>query len=205
METRKNRRVLVRVIRPIELAAFAIIVTGLVGCPSAAPPSSIRFSETEIVPIAGGTGLEAALGAGAPSLADSTWSIHKASDDTLLFRMVFGSDGEVERLFDSFVFASEWLGSDVITDAKSHPTAFAGGTYLCGAYAAEDGENVGVLGILHGVFLGAHLGTATLSFSGAIDGDRIDGVMVRTVKTFAETPFSAPGDAEFDAYALRER
>lgn len=109
------------------------------------------------------------------------------------------------RLFDSFVFGDSWLGSEIIADTESHPTAFAGGTYLSGAYAAEEGQNVGVLGVLHGLLAGVHLGTATLGFSGPIEGDRIDGTMVRTVEVFADTPFEAPGNAEFDAYAIRER
>ena len=205
METGNKRRVLGRVTRPIGLVILVIVATGLTGCPSAAPPSTTGFAETEFVPVAADTTVEAPLGAGAQSLADSTWAIHKAEDDSLLFRIVFGPEGQVERLFDSFVLAQPWLGSEVIADAQARPTVFAGGSYLFGAYTAELGDNVGVLGVIHGVLLGTHLGTAKVSFSGAMDDDRIDGRIVRKIEVFADTPFQAPGDAEFDAYALREQ
>lgn len=190
-------------LRSIELFALAIVISAVVGCPLLRSPSTPGFAATEPVTVAPGKTVEVALGAGAPSLADSTWSIHRADDDTLLFRIEFGPQGQVVRLFDSFVFGDPWLGSEIIADTDSHPTAFAGGSYLSGAYAAETDDGVGVLGVLHGRLLGAHVGTATLEFSGAIDGDRIDGTMVRTVEVFAETPFPAPSNAEFAAYALR--
>lgn len=190
--------------RAIKLVGLALAGVCVAGCPSAGLPGSAAFSETESVTVGDGVPVEVALGAGAPSLADSTWAIRKATDDSLLFRMTFGSNGEVERLFDSFVLAKEWLGSEIIPDTQAHSTDFPGGSYVSGAYAAEQDGSVGVLGVVHGLLLGAHLGTATLGFSGPVVGDRIDGTMIRTVTIFAETPFSAPGDAEFDAYARRE-
>ncbi len=194
-----------RFVGAIGLMGLACGVIGLAGCPFAGLPDSTALSETESVPIRDGVTVEVPLGAGAPGAADSTWAIHKADDDSLLFRIALGSNGEIERFFDSFVFAKEWLGSEVIPDTQVHPTDFPGGSYIAGGYVGEQDGRVGVLGVVHGLLLGAHLGTATLSFSGPIDGDRIDGTMVRTVTVFAKTPFPAPVDAEFDAYALRER
>lgn len=189
----------------VALAALAVVAVGLVGCPFAGLPSSTALSATERVTVSASTSVETALDAGGASLADSTWAIYKTSDDTLLFRIAFGSAGQAERIFDNFVFAQPWLGSEIIPDGQGHATAFPGGTYVSGAYTAEQDSNVGVHGVIHGVLLGTHLGTATLSLSGTIDGDRIDGTMARTVTIFADTPFAAPGDAEFEAYALRER
>jgi len=184
--------------------ALAMVLTVLVGCPFAGRPPGVLFPESVLVPVAPGTTVETTLGAGAPSLANSTWALYRADDDTLLFRIAFGPGGEVERLFDSFVFAKEWLGSKIIPDTQSHPTDFPGGSYVSGAYAAQQDGSVGVLGILHGGLSRAHLGTATLSFSGTVEDDRIDGMMARTVTIFAATPFPPPDDAEFQAYALRE-
>lgn len=189
----------------IRLGALAIVMIGQAGCPSVGLPDSASFAAVESVTVAPNVTVETPVGAGASGLADSTWAIYTASDDSLLFRMTFGSSGEVERLFDSFVFAKEWLGSEIIPDTQAHSTDFPGGSYLSGAYAAEQDGSVGVLGVVHGLLLGAHLGSATLGFSGPVVGDRIDGTMTRTVTIFAKTPFSAPGDAEFDAYAMRER
>lgn len=206
METNLSRRVHARRIsRTTVTVGLTIAVAGLAGCPFAGLPDSTALSDTEPVPVAEGRTVEAALGAGAPSLANSTWAIHKASDDTLVFRIALGPEGQVERLFDSFVLGNPWLGTEIIPDGQPHPTAFEGGSYISGAYAAEEDGRAGILGVIHGLLLGVHVGTATLSFSGAVDGDRIDGPMVRTVTTFADTPFPAPGDAQFDAYALRER
>ena len=206
MMTNIDRRVnSQRVFRRIASMACAIGLVGLIGCAFVGLPNSAVLSETEFVTVAVSTSVETPLGAGASALADSTWAIYKSSDDSLLFRIGFGSNGEVERLFDSFVFAQPWLGSEIIPDAQAHPTVFVGGSYISGAYAAEAGDTVGVLGVIHGLLLGTHLGTATLSFSGAIDNERIDGTMARTVTIFSSTPFPAPGDARFDAYALRER
>lgn len=194
-----------RVAGKVGLAGLAFVTLGLTGCLSAVLPDSATISQVETVTVGDGVTVESPLGAGAASLAHSTWAIHKASDDSLLFRVEFGSDGEVMRIFDSFVFASEWLGSEIVPDTNAHPTDLAGGSYISGAYATEQDDRVGVLGVLHGLLLGTHLGTATLSFSGSLQGDRIDGAMIRTVKIFTETPFDPPGDAEFDAYALQER
>ena len=193
-----------RLTRIAAMVACALTLPALTGCPLLGLPGSTAFSTAEFVPVAAGTTVEATLGAGASRLADSTWALYRASDDTLLFRIEFGSNGEVVRLFDSFVFAQPWLGSEIVANGQAHPTAFTGGSYVSGAYVAESGDDVGVLGVIHGLLWGAHLGTATLSFSGPVVGDRIDGPMQRTVTTFADTPFPAPGDAAFDAYALRE-
>jgi len=190
---------------PIGLVGVAVVVIGLTGCPTVEPPNSTTFSAAALVTVADGVMVEVPLGAGAPSLADSSWALYRADDDTLLFRADFGTEGQIERLFDSFVFAKEWLGSQIVPDTRAHPTDFPGGSYVAGAYAAEQDGGIGVLGVVHGLLLGTHLGTATLSFSGAVVGDRIDGPMIRTVTIFADTPFPAPGDTEFDAYALRER
>ena len=99
-----DSRTFTRAIKLVGLALAGICVTG---CPSPGLPSSVTFSEAESVTVGDGVSVEVALGAGAPSLADSTWAIHKASDDSLLFRIVFGSNGEAERLFDSSP-ASGW-------------------------------------------------------------------------------------------------
>jgi len=183
---------------------FALAAIGLTGCPSAGLPDSAAFFKIEAVTVAEGVAVETPLGAGASSLANSTWAIYKATDDALLFRIELGSNGDVERIFDSFVFASEWLGPEIVPDTNAHPTDFPGGSYISGAYTAEQDGSVGVLGVLHGLMFGAHLGTATLSFSGPLHGDRIDGMMSRTVTILAETPFAPPCGVEFDAYALQE-
>ncbi len=189
---------------PIGSMALVGVAFAFIGCPFAALPGSATLSDVVSVTVADGVTVDTPLGAGTSSLADSTWAVYRAADDSLLFRITFGADGEVERLYDSFVFAREWLGSEIIPDGQAHATDFPGGSYVSGAYAAEREGSVGVLGVLHGLFLGAHVGTATLSLSGSVDGDRIEGTMIRTVSVFAETPFPAPGDAEFAAYAVRE-
>jgi len=186
------------------VSVVSLVTMLLTGCPSSVLPDSATFSEIEAVTVAEGVTAATTLGAGAASLADSTWSIHKASDDSLLFRIEFGSNGEVERVFDSFVFAKEWLGSEIIPDTQAHDTDVPGGRYISGAYAAERNGSVGVLGVIHGILLGAHIGTATLSFWGPFEAERINGTMNRNVTVFAETPFLPPRDAVFDAYALRD-
>lgn len=190
--------------RHFGMLGFCAVAISVSGCPYAGLPDSATFSPTETVTLGVGVTKEALLGAGAPSMADSTWALYRADDDTLLFRVIFGVDGQVERLIDSFVFAREWLGSEIIVDTQTHPTDFPGGAYVSGAYTAELDGNVGVLGVIHGLLFGAHLGTATLSFSGCVLEDRIDGPLIRTVTIFAETPFPAPGNAEFEVYALKE-
>lgn len=191
---------------PARLAATLLLLTAaaaLPGCPPVVPTGS-SLAQSELVPLASMNPAEAALGSGAPTLANSVWAIRKTDDDTLVFRIAFGSQGEVTRIFDSFVFGAPWLGDEIIPDTVPHSTVFVGGQYESGAYVAEQGNVVGVLGVLHGSVLGIHIGTATLSFSGSLVNDRIDGAMSRTVTAIDDTPFPAPGDAEFAAYALRE-
>jgi hypothetical protein len=178
--------------RPFRLLGLAFVAIAPTGCFLVRLPDSATLPAVEPVTVADGVTVQALLGAGAPSLTDSTWAVYKADDDSLLFRIEFGSSGEVTRIFDSFVFAREWLGSEVIPDGQARPTDFPGGRYVSGAYAAEQGGSVGVLGILHGLLLSTHLGTATLGFSGPVEGDRIDGTMIRTVMILAETPPAMP-------------
>ncbi len=151
--------------RSMGFVALALLAAGLTGCPLVGLPDSKVFSATELVTVSDGMTVEVPLGAGAPSLADSTWAVHRTDDDSLLFRITFGSNGEVERLFYSFVFAEGWLGDEIIPDTRARPSEFPGGSYLSGAYTAEQDDSVGVLGVLHGLLLSSHLGTATLSFS----------------------------------------
>ena len=139
--------------RAIKLVGLALAGVCVAGCPSAGLPGSAAFSETESVTVGDGVSVEVALGAGAPSLADSTWAIRKATDDSLLFRMTFGSNGEVERLFDSFVLAKAWLGSALIPSPQAHSTDFPRGTYAPGPYAPQLDRTVRCRGFLTALLL----------------------------------------------------
>jgi hypothetical protein len=186
------------------IVALAILLAGITGCPLVAVPDTAGFSESELVALGPDTVVETPLGAGAPSLANSTWAVHRTEDDSLLFRLEFGPDGELQRVFDSFVLAQPWLGSEVMADTQAHATVYPGGSYIFGAYAAEQDDNFGILGHIHGLLLGTHLGTGTISFFGPLGNERVDGTFVRTVTIIADTPFPAPGDARIDVYALRQ-
>ncbi len=197
-----NRRFPSRALARLAFLSLALLT--LAGCPLAPIPDTAALAAREPVSISSDQTVEASLGSGAPSLSDSTWAVYRTSDEVLLFRIQFGPNGEVERLFDSFVFAQPWLGNEIVADGQPHATAFPGGSYISGAYASEEDDRIGVLGVLHGLLAGLHLGTARLSLYGLFDGDRFTGTMIREVVVLAETPFSAPGDAEFAAHAIRE-
>ncbi len=188
----------------IRLLLYAPILAMGAGCTSFPVPTSATLEGNAAVAVSADQSKSVALGTGAAQLANSVWAMYRQSDDTLIFRVRFGSTGEIVEIFDNFIFAQPWLGSLVVPDGLPHPTAFPFGQYVSGGYVAEDGNRVGVLGVLHGILLGQHLGTATLGFFGTRTGDRIDGTMTRTVMIFGATPFEPPGDAQFDAYALRE-
>ena len=112
----------------VAVAGLTLVAIRITACSPTVLPDSAAFAEVESVTVGDSVTVDASLGAGALSVADSTWAVYKASDDSLLFRIEFGPGGEVERLFDSFVFASEWLGSEIIPDTKSHATDFPGGS-----------------------------------------------------------------------------
>jgi len=184
------------------LSIAAMLV--LSGCGIVAVPPTASLAPVESVALSTDASTSAALDSGAAGLANSLWTMRMAADDSLIFRVRFGERGQIVEITDNFIFAQPWLGSAITPDGAARPAALPGGQYVSGGYVAEQMDRIGVLGVLHGIWLGQHLGTARLEFFGLRSGDRIDGTMIRTVTIFGVTPFPAPGNAEFGAYATRE-
>ncbi len=192
-----------RIRPPFAACATSCAIFSISGCGSRVPASA-ALADVEEVRLSEGESAEVALGAGALSLADSVWGLYKSEDDSLLFRVRFGGSGEIVEVFDSFVLGQPWLGSSVTPDGQPHATEFAGGRYVAGGYCAEQSGRIGVVGVIHGLLSGAHLGTARVAFYGPLADDPIDGTFERRVTILGETPFTPPGDATFAAYAVLE-
>lgn len=188
--------------RCTRLVAVSLPVLALAGCGLALTSDLLAPFEPVLV---GGEVTDTALGSGAAALAGSVWAVYRTADDQLLFRLRFDSAGRLVEVFDNRVFGQPWLGETVVPDGVSHPTGFAGGSYVSGAYVAGRGADVGVLGILHGFLNGERPGSVRLTFSGAVAGDQITGTLDRSVEIFAPTPFPPPDDAQIPAYGLREQ
>jgi hypothetical protein len=95
---------------------------------------------TEVpVELPDGQVVQAQLGEGAPSLANSSWTFFEQvpGGERAVVVMTFGPDGNIE-LFENSAIASELLGDELILDGQSHPTGYSGLNYAAATYGGEN-------------------------------------------------------------------
>lgn len=155
----------------------SLILQSNVGC---GKKSGVPDSVTVELP--DGTTTTVTLGAGVPSLADSTWeffvtgSLDVPAGQSLPFLVItFGPGGELTR-FDGNTFSPEIFGDTIYFDGETHNTNQQGFSYTAGTYGAETADATGFSfeGRLTAFAAGFTAANATITASGTFDAEDPD-------------------------------
>jgi len=153
-----------------------------------------------------GTTETVTLGAGVPSLANSTWAFFEGGGLPFM-TITFGPNGELTQ-FDDNTLATEIFGSTIYFDGQAHPTSQAGLSYSAATYGAQTADAMGFAfeGRMSAFAAGLKAAEATASASGTFDFDNPD--RMTGVFTFEShvTITSIPGadlNEEFEFVAER--
>jgi hypothetical protein len=155
----KNRMVLRKTRRGTALTPLFCVAL-IVGCGDPGVPESMMLQLPD------GSTVEADLGSGAATLANSTWQFVNATDtgsETLALTLSFGDDGELLGVADSPLL-QPLFGDAIQLDGKRHATRQAGVQNAAGAYTteSEDGEEVAIGGLAIAYVAGIEGGKANV-------------------------------------------
>ena len=153
-----------------------------------------------------GTTQTVTLGAGVPSLADSTWVFFEGGGLPFM-TITFGPNGELTK-FEDNTLASEIFGDTIYFDGETHQTNQPGLSYSAATYGAQTADAIGFAfeGRISAFAAGLKAAEATASATGTFDldnPDRMTGVFSFTSQV---TITSIPGanlDEEFEFVAER--
>lgn len=185
-------------------AIVALFAGATAGCGGGSLPDSV------IIELPDGTITSATMGAGVPSLADSTWQFYQsygAGQSRAFMVISFGPDGNLE-LFEDNSIAPAVFGETIIFDGQQHPTTQAGLSYVAATYGAETSDATGFAfeGRLTAYAAGIKAAEATASASGTFapaDPDTMTGTFAFTSEvTLMDMP-EANLDESFDFIAHR--
>lgn len=120
-----------------------------------------------------GTTVTARAGTGAPSLANSSWQLFRASDTAQAAPVValrFGSGGKLVG-FDNATIVNELFGSTIRIDGRRHNTPQPGLQYAATTYGAETEDSTGIAfkGRVVGFFAGIQAAYANATASATFD------------------------------------
>lgn len=120
-----------------------------------------------------GTTMTVEAGAGAASLANSTWDFVQTTGDgqNLPFlRVSFGENGDLAR-FENSLLTQDMFGDDVVFDGRRRSTKQKGLEYAATTFGAEtaDGTGFSFEGRLTAFFSGFQVGAATANATGTFD------------------------------------
>jgi len=125
------------------ILASACMTAG--GCGSFSLGSN-GLPETVTVELPDGSTVEVEQGAGAPSLANSTWQFFQTNSSgqsaSPFVTITFGAEGNLER-FDNNTIATEIFGDTIIFDGGRHNTAQKGLQYSAATFGAETADASG--------------------------------------------------------------
>ena len=190
---------------------LAVMTIATAGCGSR---GGSQIPDSVIVTLPDGTTTTATLGAGVPSLADSTWELfitgqtEVSAAQALPFLVVsFGPDGELTR-FDGNTISPEIFGDTVLFDGERHNTSQPGLTYSAGTYGAEssDASGFSFVGRLTAFAAGFNAASATATATGtfkADDPDTMTGVFSISVRVTITSIPQADTDAAYTYIAHR--
>lgn len=199
-----------------------LISLAAAGCDTCPPSMAVKLGNGATVTVDAGTGVA--------SQANTTWAVYADSFAAplaylgtlipevpgLLFRIDFGPQGQMARVFDNKIASPETLGTEFFLDGVLHPAADPDLTYVGQSFGAEDGTAIALTGcgIVHsGPFSIIH---ATIRFSGSVTSvldtgilARADGTLILTSKVEPLLAPFLPSDVmseskEIQAFALRE-
>jgi hypothetical protein len=153
-----------------------------------------------------GTTQTATLGAGVPSLANSTWIFFEGGGPAFM-TITFGPGGELTR-FDDNTLAQEVFGDTVHFDGESHQAGQQGLSYIAATYGAQTADATGFAfeGRMTAFAAGLKAAEATASASGTFDADNPDRMTGVFSFTSEVTIASIPGanlNEEFEFVAER--
>jgi hypothetical protein len=170
--------------------------------------------ETVTVQLPDGTSTTATLGAGVPSLADSTWEFYVTGNlenpaaQSLPFLVItFGPEGELTR-FDGNTFSPEIFGDTIYFDGENHATSQQGLSYTAGTYGAEtaDASGFSFVGRLTAFAAGFTAANATITATGTFDSedpDTMTGELTFSVRATVDFIPNADMDAGYAFIAHR--
>jgi len=118
--------------------AFTLLLAGCGGA-GAGLPDEITIELPD------GTTQVVSLGAGVPSLANSTWEFFESYDSgqsAAFLIITFGPEGNLER-FDDNTIAPQVFGDTIHFDGERHPTNQPGLSYAAATYGAETSDATG--------------------------------------------------------------
>ena len=148
---------------------FTLILVIGCGSQNAGLPTSLT------VELPDGTTAEVEQGAGALSLADSTWEFYRtagAAQGLAFLTINFGPEGNLEG-FESNTIAPEIFGSSIRFDGRRYDTNQKGLQYAASTYGAEtsDGSGFTFEGRMTAFAAGLQAGYATTTATGTFDAD----------------------------------
>ncbi len=188
--------------------AVPFFIAVLAGCGS----NRSDVPGTVSVELPDGTAVQATLGSGVISLADTEWDLYAASPTAQavpFVRLRFNSNGSLRSFVDN-TFATEIFGTTILFDGNRHPTRQFGLEYTAATYGAETSDAQGFafegrLAAFAGGLVEAASGTA--SATGSFDPDdpaTIRGVFTYTIRVKVggiPTP-PAPAPINFVGYLV---
>jgi len=177
---------------------IAVIATAAGGCGSrgaAGVPDSVT------VQLPDGTEVQATLGAGVPSLADSEWRFFRTAGTAQSIPFVtiaFGAEGNLAA-FENNTIATEVFGATIVFDGDRHDTSQPGVEYAAATYGAETSDATGFAfeGRLTAFAGPLQVATATASASGTFDPDDPD-TMTGTFAFSTRVSLSAIPEGDLD-------
>ncbi|MFQ5413085.1 MAG: hypothetical protein ACE5E6_01370 [Phycisphaerae bacterium] len=154
-----------RVVCVLSLSA----VVHLTGCGLFGPPP------TADITLPDGETVVAPVDSGAPSLANSEWSVHRAQANgqagQAVVTLVFDANGGIDRFTDSTI-ATTVFGDEIILDGATHGTTQAGLTYTGMTFGAENDSGFAFESRITALFFGLEAATASATATGTfVDGD----------------------------------
>lgn len=178
----------------------ALMVPIVAGCNSSnGLPSALTIELPD------GSSVKADKGAGAPSLANSSWRFFRTAENgqgTAFVTVVFDENGALER-FEDNTLVRDIFGSTILFDGKKHPTSQAGLDYAAATYGAQTADATGFTfeGRVTAFAVVVQAASATASATGVFDPD--DPNTVRGTFTFSSvvTLISIPEGNQSDEFS----
>ena len=136
---------------------------------------------TVVVELPDGTTVEVEQGAGAASLANSSWQFYRTSSTgqgIAFLTITFGTQGNLDK-FENNTIAQEIFGPTIYFDGQRHNTLQSGVQYTASTYGAEtsDGSGFAFEGKMTAYAVGLQAGYATATATGTFDPDDPDTMM----------------------------
>lgn len=192
--------------RALTLVAVALVSTSVMfGCGAGG-----SFPETLPLELLDSTIIDATLGGGAPSLANSEWVFYRSnangSRGALLLRIPFGPEGNLVS-FEDNTLATQVFGQTIILDGQKHDTAQEGLSYAAATYGGENESGLGFAAQLTAYYSVLQVAEGEASAIGEfLDEDTIVGTFSFNVEvsdlaeSFVGSDMSQEDEFEFIAY-----